>query len=37
MVTEVEGASHFVMLSKPGVVAGVIREAVQACSANVVA
>ena len=30
-VTEVEGASHFVMLSKPGVVAGVIREAVQAC------
>ena len=36
-VTEVEGASHFVMLSKPGVVAGVIREAVQACSANLVA
>jgi pimeloyl-ACP methyl ester carboxylesterase len=34
-VTEVEGASHFVMLSNPGVVAGVIREAVQACSANV--
>src|SRR3954466_11322046 len=34
-VTEVEGASHFVLLSKPGVVAGVIREAVQACSANV--
>ena len=36
-VTEVEGASHFVMLSKPDVVAGVIREAVQACSANLVA
>ena len=36
-VTEVEGASHFVMLSKPGVVAGVIREAVRACSANLVA
>src|SRR3954462_5271031 len=34
-VTEVEGASHFVMLSNPGVVAGVIRDAVQACSANV--
>jgi pimeloyl-ACP methyl ester carboxylesterase len=33
-VTEVEGASHFVMLSKPSVVAGVIREAVRACSAN---
>jgi pimeloyl-ACP methyl ester carboxylesterase len=27
-VTEIEGASHFVMLSKPDVVAGVIREAV---------
>jgi pimeloyl-ACP methyl ester carboxylesterase len=27
-VTEVEGASHFVMLSQPDVVAGVIREAV---------
>jgi pimeloyl-ACP methyl ester carboxylesterase len=36
-VTEVEGASHFVMLSKPSVVAGVIREAVRACSANPVA
>lgn len=36
-VTEVEGASHFVMLSKPGVVAGVIREAVKASSANPVA
>ncbi len=29
-VTEVEGASHFVQLSKPDVVAGVIREAVMA-------
>jgi pimeloyl-ACP methyl ester carboxylesterase len=29
-VTEVEGASHFVMLSKPDVVARVIRESVQA-------
>jgi pimeloyl-ACP methyl ester carboxylesterase len=36
-VTEVEGASHFVMLSKPGVVAGVIRQAVQASSANLIA
>jgi pimeloyl-ACP methyl ester carboxylesterase len=36
-VTEVEGASHFVMLSQPGLVAGVIREAVQASSANAVA
>ena len=36
-VTEVGGASHFVMLSNPGVVAGVIREAVQASSANVAA
>jgi pimeloyl-ACP methyl ester carboxylesterase len=36
-VTEVEGASHFVMLSKPSVVAEVIREAVRACSANPVA
>jgi pimeloyl-ACP methyl ester carboxylesterase len=33
-VTEVEGASHFVQLSKPDVVAGVIREAVMACAAN---
>jgi pimeloyl-ACP methyl ester carboxylesterase len=35
-VTEVEGASHFVMLSNPGAVAGVIRQAVQASSANLV-
>jgi pimeloyl-ACP methyl ester carboxylesterase len=33
-VTEVEGASHFVMMSQPGIVAGVIREAVRACAAN---
>jgi pimeloyl-ACP methyl ester carboxylesterase len=32
-VTEVDGASHFVMLSRPDVVAGVIREAVKACAA----
>jgi pimeloyl-ACP methyl ester carboxylesterase len=36
-VTEVEGASHFLLLSKPDVVAGVIREAVKACTANLVA
>jgi pimeloyl-ACP methyl ester carboxylesterase len=36
-VTEVEGASHFLMLSRPGIVAGVIREAVMACTANRVA
>jgi pimeloyl-ACP methyl ester carboxylesterase len=36
-VTEVEGASHFVMLSNPGVVADVIRQAVQASTASVVA
>jgi pimeloyl-ACP methyl ester carboxylesterase len=34
-VTEVEGASHFVMLSHPDAVAGVIREAVTASAANV--
>jgi pimeloyl-ACP methyl ester carboxylesterase len=32
-VTEVEGASHFLMLSRPDVVADVIREAVTACAA----
>ena len=36
-VTEVEGASHFVMLSNPDVVAGVIRDAVKACVADLVA
>src|SRR3954469_13382801 len=36
-VTEVEGASHFVLLSQPSLVADVIREAVQASSANVAA
>jgi pimeloyl-ACP methyl ester carboxylesterase len=33
-VTEVEGASHFLMLSRPDVVADVIREAVTACAAS---
>jgi pimeloyl-ACP methyl ester carboxylesterase len=33
-VTEVEGASHFVMLSQPDAVAGVIREAIMATAAN---
>ncbi len=33
-VTEVQGASHFLMLSQPDAVAGVIREAVMACVAN---
>ncbi|MGW1506678.1 alpha/beta fold hydrolase [Streptomyces mirabilis] len=32
-VTEIEGASHFVMLSRPDVVADVIREAVTVCAA----
>jgi pimeloyl-ACP methyl ester carboxylesterase len=36
-VTEVEGASHFVMLSHPDVVADVIREAVTASAASMVA
>ena len=36
-VTEVEGASHFLMLSKPDVVAGVIREAVTATAASAAA
>jgi pimeloyl-ACP methyl ester carboxylesterase len=36
-VTEVEGASHCLMLSKPDVVAGVIREAAKACAAQPVA
>jgi pimeloyl-ACP methyl ester carboxylesterase len=36
-VTEVEGASHFLMLSQPDVVAGVIREAVTASTASAVA
>ena len=30
MVTEVEGASHFLMRSQPDIVAGVIRDAVLA-------
>jgi pimeloyl-ACP methyl ester carboxylesterase len=36
-VTEVEGASHFVMLSHPDAVAGVIREAVAASAASMAA
>jgi pimeloyl-ACP methyl ester carboxylesterase len=36
-VTEVDGASHLVMLSQPEIVAGVIREAVIACTASAVA
>jgi pimeloyl-ACP methyl ester carboxylesterase len=36
-VTEVDGASHFVLLSKPDVVAGVIREAVTAGATSVAA
>jgi hypothetical protein len=36
-VTEVEGASHFVMLSHPDAVAGVIRDAVAAIAASKVA
>jgi pimeloyl-ACP methyl ester carboxylesterase len=36
-VTEVEGASHFLMLSQPEVVARVIREAVTALTASAVA
>ena len=36
-VTEVDGASHLVMVSQPEIVAGVIREAVIACTASAVA
>jgi pimeloyl-ACP methyl ester carboxylesterase len=36
-VTEVDGASHLVMLSQPEIVAGVIRDAVIACTATAVA
>ncbi len=36
-VTEIDGASHFLMLSNPSVVAEVIREAVKASTANVAA
>ena len=36
-VTEIEGASHFAMVSKPEVVAGVIRDAVTSSAANLVA
>jgi pimeloyl-ACP methyl ester carboxylesterase len=36
-VTEIDGASHLVMLSQPEIVAGVIREAVIACTSRAVA
>jgi pimeloyl-ACP methyl ester carboxylesterase len=36
-VTEIEGASHFLMLSQPDTVASVIREAVIASAVNVAA
>ena len=36
-VTEIEGASHFAMVSKPEVVAGVIRDAVKSAAADLVA
>ena len=36
-ITEVEGASHFLMLSQPDIVASVIREAVIASAVNVAA
>jgi pimeloyl-ACP methyl ester carboxylesterase len=36
-ITEVEGASHFLMLSQPDIVAGVIREAVIASAVNAAA
>jgi pimeloyl-ACP methyl ester carboxylesterase len=36
-VTEIEGASHFAMISKPEVVAGVIRDAVTSSAARLVA
>jgi pimeloyl-ACP methyl ester carboxylesterase len=36
-VTEIEGASHFAMVSQPEVVAGVIRDAVRSSAANLVA
>jgi pimeloyl-ACP methyl ester carboxylesterase len=36
-VTEVDGASHLIMLSQPEIVAGVIREAVIACTARAMA
>jgi pimeloyl-ACP methyl ester carboxylesterase len=36
-VTEIEGASHFSMVSNPEIVAGVIRAAVMSSAANLVA
>jgi pimeloyl-ACP methyl ester carboxylesterase len=37
VVTEIEGASHFAMVSEPGIVAGVIRDAVKSAAADLVA
>jgi pimeloyl-ACP methyl ester carboxylesterase len=36
-VTEIEGASHFAMVSKPNIVAGVIRDAVNSAAAGLAA
>jgi pimeloyl-ACP methyl ester carboxylesterase len=36
-VTEIEGASHFAMVSQPEVVAGVIRDAVNSVAADLAA
>ena len=36
-VTEIEGASHFAMVSKPDIVAGVIRDAIKAAVADLAA
>src|SRR3954463_5642923 len=36
-VTEVDGASHFVMVSEPGIVAGVIRDAVKSVAMDLAA
>jgi pimeloyl-ACP methyl ester carboxylesterase len=36
-VTEIEGASHFAMVSKPDVVAGVIRDAINAAAVDLAA
>jgi pimeloyl-ACP methyl ester carboxylesterase len=36
-VTEIEGASHFAMVSKPNIVAGVIRDAVKSAAAGLAA
>ena len=36
-VTEIEGASHFAMVSEPDIVAGVIRDAVKSVAADLAA